>query len=274
VATTEPRRDEIDNPLERLELLAGDEAAIAGFLDTLETRGPREREMLAELARGSQVARLDLFWEAHRRMLSALESLGRHGYQGAQPPGWLRFLKMPARYAIELVARYVVVSYLRRISTELRNLYWLREMQATANTDERYLLRAARRQAENLEVVFARREIGLPSFVLGAFLIPLIATTIRLGEGIASDSWIVALTTGVGGAIVFVLLSWVILRGAAMASRRIGLSARGPLQALWDTVGHAGRPPSDDSRKFALIAIALTAAGWIVIPLAVLFAVW
>lgn len=274
MTTTEPGRDLVDNPLERLELLAGDEEAIAGFLDTIDTRGPREREMLAEIARSNQVARLDHFWPAHRRVLSALETLGRHGYQGAQPPRWLRFVRVPARYAIELVARYVVVSYLRRVSTELRNLYWLREMQAPANTEERVQLRSARFHAENLMVVFARREIGLPSFVLGAFLIPLIATTIRLGQGIASDSWIVAVATGIGGAIVFAALAWVILRGAAMASRRIRLSTRESLEALWRIVGSAGRPPRDDSRKFAIIAIALTAAGWIVIPAAVLLAVW
>ena len=274
MATTEPRRDEVGNPLERLELLAGDDEAIAGFLDRIDARGPREREMLAELARGSQIARPDLFWQTHRRVLSALETLGRHGYHGAQPPSWLRFLRAPARYAIELVARYVVVSYLRRVSTELRNLYWLREMQATANTEERLLLRGARFNAETLMVVFARREIGLPSFVVGAFFLPLIATTVRLGQGIASDSWIVALATGIAGALVFALIAWVILRGAAMASRRIRLSTRGPLEALWDVVGSAGRPPTDHSRKFAVVAITLTAAGWIVIPAAVLFAVW
>jgi hypothetical protein len=274
VATIEPRREEIDNPLERLELLAGDEEAIAGFLDTLEARGPREREMLAELARGRQVGRLDKFLQSHRRVVSALETLGRHGYQGAQAPSWLRFLRAPARYAIELVARYVVVSYLRRVATELRNLYWLREMQAPANTEERFLLRGARRNADSLMIVFGRREIGLPSFVVGAFLLPLIATLIRLGQGIASDSWVVALSTGIGGAVVFAILSWVILRGAAMASRRIRLSARGPLDTLWDVVGNAGRPPRDHSRKFAVIAITLTAAGWIVIPAALLFALW
>ena len=44
-------QEEIDNPLERLRLLSGDDDAIATFLDELEVSSPREREMLAELAR-------------------------------------------------------------------------------------------------------------------------------------------------------------------------------------------------------------------------------
>ena len=102
----------------------------------------------------------------------------------------------------------------------------------------------------------------------------MVATSARLGQGIASDSWRVALATSIAGCVVFVAISWVILRGAAMASRRIRLVARGPIEALWEVVGSAGRPPSDHSRKFAVVAITLTFAGWIVIPAAVLLAVW
>src|SRR5437763_9385297 len=43
--------DRVDNPLERLELLAGTEQAIDSFLDELDVHGPREREMLRELGR-------------------------------------------------------------------------------------------------------------------------------------------------------------------------------------------------------------------------------
>jgi hypothetical protein len=38
-----------DNPLERLQLLGGDDEAIAAFLDEIDVRGPRDREMLREL---------------------------------------------------------------------------------------------------------------------------------------------------------------------------------------------------------------------------------
>jgi len=41
-------REEIDNPIERLRLLREDDQAISSYLDRLDLRGPREREMLAE----------------------------------------------------------------------------------------------------------------------------------------------------------------------------------------------------------------------------------
>jgi hypothetical protein len=51
-----------------------------------------------------------------------------------------------------------------------------------------------------------------------------------------------------------------------MASRRIRLAARHPLDALWDSVGSCGRPPRDRSRSFAYVAITLAVGVWIVLP--------
>jgi hypothetical protein len=76
----------------------------------------------------------------------------------------------------------------------------------------------------------------------------------------------------IGGGILFVvfaLLSWVLFRGAAVARRRARLVLREPLDALWETIGHCGKPPRDDSILFAWIAILLTAIGWFLIPLAI-----
>jgi hypothetical protein len=54
-----------------------------------------------------------------------------------------------------------------------------------------------------------------------------------------------------------------------MASRRIRVSVREPMQALWDSIGSCGDPPRDQSRKFAIVAISLTLGAWIVLPLLV-----
>jgi hypothetical protein len=64
-----------------------------------------------------------------------------------------------------------------------------------------------------------------------------------------------------------------VLRGAAMASRRIRLATNAPLATLWEVVGGAGRPPRDQSRKFAIIAIVLTTFAWVVVPAAIAVAV-
>jgi hypothetical protein len=58
----------------------------------------------------------------------------------------------------------------------------------------------------------------------------------------------------------------VILRGTAMAGRRIRLATGEPLAALWDSLGNCGRPPRDQSRAFAFAAITLAVAVWIVLP--------
>jgi hypothetical protein len=61
----------------------------------------------------------------------------------------------------------------------------------------------------------------------------------------------------------------VVLRGAALASRRIRLSVGEPLRDLWQTLGSCGKPPRDQSRRFAAVAITLTVSAWIVLPLLV-----
>ena len=128
--TRDPHVDEIDNPLERLELLAGDDDAIASFLDELDVRSPREREMLRELTRANTVANPDAFAAAHRRAVVVLETLSRHGYAGSRVAARLGPLKYVVRFLVELVARYIVVSYLQSAASAMRNLYWLREMES------------------------------------------------------------------------------------------------------------------------------------------------
>ena len=49
----------VDNPIERLKLLSGDDDEIARYLDAIEVTSPREREMLREIARTETLARLD-----------------------------------------------------------------------------------------------------------------------------------------------------------------------------------------------------------------------
>jgi hypothetical protein len=271
-STTRSVFDDVDQWLDRLQLVDEGDDEVASFLDTLDLRGPQEREMLTELARKTPLARPEAFPAAHRRAVAALETLGRHGYRSAALPRWLK-PRFFGRFVVELVARYVVVSHLRRVSTDMRNLYWLRTMQAAAGTDERSLLYRARSEADGLIVVFKRREIGLPSFVIGGILVPIVLALVRVIQGLDLGSWWVATITLVAGALVVWLISAIILRGAAMASRRIRLATTAPLAALWDVLGSAGEPPRDQSRKFAVIAIVLTTLAWVVVPAAIAVAV-
>jgi hypothetical protein len=263
------RLERIDNPIERLELLAGDDEAIASFLDQIAVTGPRDREMLGELARTRALADPGRFPVAHRRAVASLETLGRHGYHEARVATLAGPFRPFARWLVQLVARYVVVSYLRSVTMDMRNLYWLRAIETEPGSPDRQELERARSDAEGLVTIFKRREIGLPSFVIGGLLIPVFATGWRLTQGVAFRNWWVAAITGLVTALVVVGGSWVILRGAAMASRRIRLSTRAALEDLWQTVGFCGRPPRDQSRRFAIIAITLTVGAWVILPIAV-----
>lgn len=257
-----------DNPLERLQLIGSDDEAIAAFLDEIDVHGPRDREMLSELARSTPLARPDRFENDHRRVLIAAESLRRHGHHGAHVPDRLAFMRTPIRYLVELVARYVVVAYCKSVAMNLRNLYWMRELQAVGGSRELQLLRPARFDAQALVEITKGREIGVPTFVIGAILVPAGLSIWRLATGTVREWWI-ALLAGVASIVVGLVISWIVLRGAALASRRIRLSLRSPLAELWRTIGHCGTPPTDHSRRFATIAIALTLGVWILLPLLV-----
>jgi hypothetical protein len=266
--STEELEEHYDSPLERLQLLGGDDEAIAAFLDEIDVRGPRDREMLRELTRAGPLARPDRFEADHRRVLVALESLRRHGHHGARAAEKLGPFRTPIRYLVELVARYVVVSHCKNVAVQLHNLYWLREMQSESGSQDLEVLRPARMDAQALVEITKGREIGVPTFVIGGLLIPAGLSVWRLGSGTVSEWWI-ALLTGAIGVAVGLITSWFVLRGAALASRRIRLSVKQPLAELWRSVGHCGSPPRDHSRRFAVVAITLTLAVWIALPLLV-----
>jgi hypothetical protein len=256
----------LDNPLERLRLLSGDDDAISTFLDELEVSSPRERQMLAELARRTPLARPDRFDADHRRAVEALESLRRHGFRGSQAGASLGPLRAVVRWLVELVARYLVVSHVKDVVTQMRNLYWAREMQAASNSPELKLLRPARFDALALVEIMKSREIGVPSFVLAGILIPVTATLWRLASGFTFAHWWVATLVGLVGVAIGVALSWIVLRGTALASNRIQLSVREPLRVVWEDIGHCGTPPKDGCRSFAIVAIVLMVGVWIVLP--------
>jgi hypothetical protein len=259
--------EEIDNPIERLKLLGGNDDEIAKYLDAMEVTSPREREMLHEISRTRPLAHPELFPQAHRNMVEALESLARHGYHGTGAGKRLGPLRGVVRWGVKLVARYVVVSYIRTISKQLRNLYGLREIEALPGTDERRELHRARIDAERMVEALETRELAVPTFLIGGALIPLFATLGRATGLLGSTLW-ASVLAGVGMVLALVA-SWLILRGAALASRRIRLATHGPAQALWNAIGWCRKPPKDQSRTFVIVSVALTLGSWILVPILV-----
>jgi hypothetical protein len=262
--------EELDNPIERLKLLGGNDDEIARYLDTIEVTSPREREMLREIARARPLADLDRFPTTHRNMIEALESLSRHGYHGtgaAKRAGPLRWV---IRWGVQLVARYVVVSHVRNVSRRMRNLYVVREAQALPESKERLELSRARRDGDRIVDALEAREIGLPTFLIAGALVPVVAAIGRITGVLHSTLW--GTVIGVTGMLIALAASWVILRGTALASRRIRLATTGPARALWDAIGWCGNPPRDQTRTFVIVSLGLTIGAWIIVPILVAIA--
>jgi hypothetical protein len=277
VATEKPQTkqneaaESIDNPLARLKLLGGNDDEIAKFLDSIEVTSPRERELLYEISRTRPLAHPDLFPQAHRNMAEALESLARHGYRGTRAGERLGPLAVVVRWGVMLVARYLVISHIRNTATQIRNLYMMREIQAVPGSPERLALNRARLDGDRMVDALEAKELALPTFLIGGAVVSLVATLGRARDLLGSTLW--ATVFAVAGFVIGLLASWFILRGAALASRRIRLAVNGPAKALWHAVGWCGKPPKDQTRTFVIVSLALTLGAWIIVPILVGIAV-
>ena len=265
----EELEEQYDNPLERLQLLGGNDDAIAAFLDEIDVRGPRDREMLRELARHVAArearalrSRSPARRSSRSRAFAATATTARTRDEDLGP------LRTPVRFLVELVARYVVVSHVKNVAMNLRNLYWLREMQAEPGSPEVALLRKARFDAQALVDITKSREIGVPTFVIGGLLIPAGLSLWRLASGTTREWWIALLVGAIGVAVglLDLLVRPPRRRAGEPADPPLGLR---PLAELWRTLGSCGLPPKDQSRRFAIVAISLTLGVWIVLPLLV-----
>ena len=239
VPTQEELEEQYDSPLERLQLLGADDEAIAAFLDEIDVRGPRDREMLRELARPSPLARPERFdvrspsRRSSRSRACAATATTAHGQARSSAP-----LRTPIRYLVELVARYVVVSHGKNVADEPAQPLLDARDAVGARLARPRAPAPARFDAQALVEITKGREIGVPTFVIGGLLIPAGSLVWRLASGTVREWWI-ALLVGAIGVAVGLLISWFVLRGAALASRRIRLSLTQPLAELWRSIGTA-----------------------------------
>lgn len=114
-----------------------------------------------------------------------------------------------------------------------------------------------------------KNPLGVPTFLLGGAVVSWVSTALgRAVEGAKSKTGFIIAMFVLFAA--FAALSWVVLRGAAVARYRIRISLDKPLHALWETIGACGNPPKDAAKQFALIAVLLTVVGFVVIPIMLL----
>lgn len=259
--------DELRARLEQFRLLyASDEAATDRMLNDLGGQGRVEREMLGELATGRPLALPDRFAEANAVAMHALEVLARNG---ARPPSQLRAgpLTPAARFLVQQVIRFIVRTHQNQVIKSIQELYTRRLAWIPAGDPSRMVVVRARLDADRAGAAYRQKPGGIPTFLVGGAAVSSISQATLGGATAAIGSGAGAIVAVVVTFLLLAVASWVILRGAAIARRRIRLTIDRPLAALWETVGWCGHPPKDAARTFALAAIALTVVGWILLPL-------
>jgi hypothetical protein len=258
--------DELTDQLDRtFKLLRGDidQAADLAFAQ-VKVDTAAEARLLNELAERAPLEHPSRFTDAHRLAMHALEVLDRDGWRRPRLPR-LGPLRAPAAWAVEFVAQYVVRSYVSDAIRNLARLYARRESQSEPESMERRALARARIQAERLSLGFRGGASGLPTVLIGGAALPVLASLARQFGAVKPGE---PLLIG-GGTVLFLLfaaLAFVLLQGAGLARRRVTVVGRQPMEALYETIGHCGRPPEDDADTIALVAIGLTAVTWFIVP--------
>lgn len=266
--------DELSERLERFRILYDSDAeATDEMLGQLGGQGRVEREMARELAATRPLRRPERVADAHAVAMRALEVLSRNGVRPPSRSPRLGPLTGPSRYLVQQVVRYVVRRHLKSVVEALRDLYSRRLAWVPPDDPARSTLLRARRDVERATAAYEKSAIGVPAFLIGGAAVSSVTQFVRSAATAAAGSR-VGLSVAV--AVTFLLLagaSWVALQGAAIARRRIKLSLDHPLAALWETIGWCGSPPKDPSRPLAAVAVALTFAGWLLIPIGLLLVV-
>jgi hypothetical protein len=262
--------DELGQRLDEFHVLAAsDDAAADRLLNDLGGSGRVEREMLIELSAARPLAHPERVAEAHAVAMRALEVLSRNG---ARPPSQLRVgpLTGVARFFVQQVIRYIVRSHQGHVADAIRDLYTRRLGWVPADDPYRLKLVRARLDLERATPAFKKNAGGVPTFLVGGAAVSSLAQGARAAASTTAGSTAGLVALGVGTFLLLAGAAWAILKGAAIARRRIRLTLDQPLAALWETIGWCGRPPKDSARSFAVIAIVITAVGWVLIPLVTL----
>ena len=262
--------DDIDEKFQAFQAFRKSDSTVAeGILDTLGAQDDVDRDIVLELSSPRPLGHPERFAEAHRLAIRALEVLDRNGARGVRVSG-LGPLAPVAAYLVQQVAHFIVRSYQSTVVDSMLHLYARREANAALDDPARRMLTRARIHMTRLAPGFKRSPLGIPTFLLGGAVISTLLQVLLSAASTALDSaWTRVVATVVLGLVV-AAAAWIILRGAAVARRRIRLTTDPPLAALWETIGRCGGPPRDQSRAIALIAIVLTFIPWVLVPILLL----
>ncbi len=265
--------DELSERLATLDLIRTDDDQRAdAILEQFGAKGKVESEMLDQLSTIAPLQYPDRFEEAHRTTMRALEVFDRNA---ARAPSNLNAgpLEPVASYLVQMLIRLIVRDYQKSVVTQIRRLYARRWANSPKGSPEFAMLRLARVQVERLAPDFQRSSLGVPTFLLGGAALSGVASALQALLVQAAHNRLLLFTVAGVFAALALGAFWCILKAAAIARRRTRIALDQPLHALWETIGSAGHPPKDQSRQFATYAVILLVVAWVVVPVAITFAI-
>jgi len=258
--------DELDEKFAAFQAFRkSDTEAADALLGSLGAQDDVDRDIVLELSSPSPLGHPDRFPYSHRLTVRALEVLDRNGGKSVRIRG-LGPLSPIAAFFVQQVATFIVRSHQGSVADKMLDLYGRREANAAEDDPSRYMLMRARMQMERLKPGFKRNALGVPLFVVGGAVFSSLLSLIQQAVVSALKGTVGQVIATVIIGLIMLAVGWIILRGAAVAHRRIHLSLDGPVEALWQTIGRCGDPPKDPSRTFALIGVIVALLPWILIP--------
>ena len=265
--------DELSDRLETLKLIrTDDEQRADAILEQFGAKGRVESEMLEQLSARAPLHYPHRFEEAHRTVMRALEVFDRNA---ARAPSNLKAgpLTPVANSVVQILIKLIVRDYQKNVVTQIRKLYARRWANSPKGSAEFGVLRLARLQVERLAPDYQRSSLGIPTFLLGGAALSGVASLLQGVLVSALHNRLLLLIVAAGFAVLAACGFWCILNAAAIARRRTHIALDQPLRALWETIGAAGHPPKDHSRQFAMYSVILLALAWIVVPVAIAYAI-
>lgn len=259
--------DEIEERFNAFQLVRkgdGDEAA--QVLTEIGATDDVDADIILELSSTWPLGHPDRFEEAHRLAVRSLEVLDRNGARGVRTRAPIGALNHVASFLVQLVTRFIVRQHLKRV---IRNMHWLylrREANTSLDNPFRNKLRRARIEAERLVPTFNTNPLGVPTFIFGGAVLSWLFGSLQILI-VQLDTWYIQLFATLLVALITAGASWIVVRGAATARRRIQLTTDKPIRALYETLGRCGNPPGDDSKVFIVIALILGILAAVILPI-------
>lgn len=251
-------------------LVTGSPETADAVFDKFDIEGETETDIATEMVAPLTIAHPGEFEAAHRMAVKSLEVLKRNGYRPVNPKRKLPIVTPLMVVGIQLISRFIVENHLRLLTEQVYNLYSRREAWAVPRSDNARMLRQARLDMEMIKPGFFKDSpFGLPTFLLGGAVVSSIAGALGAAARTISESQILIAVTTILSLVIILGGAWTVLRGTAVARKRIRLTTDQPMNNLYRVIGNCGQPPQDQSKIFALIAMLLMLLAWVVIPLGI-----